>query len=78
MLDEDLAQLYGVETRRPTEQVKRSRERFPTATTCGRHWRTSRRASPSDPRCGPDPIIRSASAAPERPAKTQILTPYRA
>jgi hypothetical protein len=29
MLDEDLAKLYGVETRRLTEQVKRNRERFP-------------------------------------------------
>jgi len=29
MLDEDLAQLYGVETRRLTEQVKRNRGRFP-------------------------------------------------
>ncbi|NQX43176.1 ORF6N domain-containing protein [Pedobacter steynii] len=29
MLDEDLAGLYGVETRRLNEQVKRNRERFP-------------------------------------------------
>lgn len=29
MLDEDLARLYGVETRRLTEQVKRNNERFP-------------------------------------------------
>jgi hypothetical protein len=29
MLDEDLAQLYGVETRRLPEQVKRNIERFP-------------------------------------------------
>lgn len=29
MLDEDLAELYGVETRRVIEQVKRNRERFP-------------------------------------------------
>jgi hypothetical protein len=29
MLDEDLAKLYGVETRRLTEQVKRNQERFP-------------------------------------------------
>ena len=29
MLDEDLAQLYGVETRRLTEQVKRNQDRFP-------------------------------------------------
>lgn len=29
MVDEDLAGLYGVETRRLTEQVKRNRERFP-------------------------------------------------
>lgn len=29
MLDEDLAKLYGVETRRLTEQVKRNVERFP-------------------------------------------------
>jgi hypothetical protein len=29
MLDEDLAALYGVETRRLTEQVKRNQERFP-------------------------------------------------
>jgi hypothetical protein len=29
MLDEDLAQLYGVETRRLNEQVKRNIERFP-------------------------------------------------
>jgi hypothetical protein len=29
MLDEDLAELYGVETRRLTEQVKRNIERFP-------------------------------------------------
>jgi hypothetical protein len=29
MLDEDLAKLYGVETRRLTEQVKRNKERFP-------------------------------------------------
>jgi hypothetical protein len=30
MLDEDLAELYGVETRRLTEQVKRNVERFPS------------------------------------------------
>ncbi len=29
MLDEDLAELYGVETRRLIEQVKRNVERFP-------------------------------------------------
>jgi hypothetical protein len=29
MLDEDLADLYGVETRRLVEQVKRNSERFP-------------------------------------------------
>jgi hypothetical protein len=29
MLDEDLAKLYGVETRRLSEQVKRNKERFP-------------------------------------------------
>ena len=29
MLDEDLAELYGVETRRLNEQVKRNAERFP-------------------------------------------------
>lgn len=29
MLDEDLAVLYGVETRRLTEQVKRNAARFP-------------------------------------------------
>ncbi len=29
MLDEDLAALYGVETRRLNEQVKRNRKRFP-------------------------------------------------
>jgi hypothetical protein len=29
MLDEDLADLYGVETRRLIEQVKRNIERFP-------------------------------------------------
>lgn len=30
MLDEDLAELYGVETRRLNEQVKRNPDRFPT------------------------------------------------
>ena len=30
MLDADLAELYGVPTRRLNEQVKRNRERFPT------------------------------------------------
>ncbi|HVA99515.1 MAG TPA: ORF6N domain-containing protein [Bacteroidia bacterium] len=30
MLDSDLAELYGVETRRLNEQVKRNSERFPT------------------------------------------------
>ena len=29
MLDEDLAEIYGVETRRLNEQVKRNKERFP-------------------------------------------------
>jgi len=29
MLDEDLAELYGVETRRLNEQVKRNIARFP-------------------------------------------------
>ena len=29
MIDEDLAQLYGVETRRLNEQVKRNKKRFP-------------------------------------------------
>lgn len=29
MLDDDLAELYGVETRRLNEQVKRNIERFP-------------------------------------------------
>ena len=29
MLDRDLAELYGVETKRLNEQVKRNRERFP-------------------------------------------------
>lgn len=29
MLDEDLAELYGVETRRLNEQVKRNKDRFP-------------------------------------------------
>lgn len=29
MLDSDLAELYGVETRRMNEQVKRNKERFP-------------------------------------------------
>ncbi len=31
MLDEDLADLYGVETKRLVEQVKRNIERFPAA-----------------------------------------------
>ncbi|HET8714521.1 MAG TPA: ORF6N domain-containing protein, partial [Holophagaceae bacterium] len=30
ILDEDLAELYGVETRRLNEQIKRNRERFPS------------------------------------------------
>lgn len=30
MLDADLAELYGVETRRLNEQVRRNMERFPT------------------------------------------------
>lgn len=30
MLDSDLAELYGVETRRPNEQVKRNIDRFPS------------------------------------------------
>src|SRR6476620_7016832 len=30
MLDEDLAELYGVATKRLNEQVKRNRERFPS------------------------------------------------
>jgi hypothetical protein len=30
MLDEDLAELYGVTTKRLNEQVKRNRERFPS------------------------------------------------
>lgn len=30
MLDEELAKLYGVETKRLNEQVKRNIERFPT------------------------------------------------
>ncbi len=30
MLDRDLAELYGVETKRLNEQVKRNRERFPS------------------------------------------------
>jgi hypothetical protein len=30
LLDEDMAALYGVETRRLNEQVRRNRERFPT------------------------------------------------
>ena len=30
MLDEDLAAIYGVETRRLNEQVKRNRKRFPS------------------------------------------------
>ena len=29
MIDADLAELYGVETKRLNEQVKRNRERFP-------------------------------------------------
>ena len=29
MLDEDLAEMYGVETKRLNEQVKRNRKRFP-------------------------------------------------
>ncbi len=29
MLDEDLAELYGVETKRLNEQVKRNLDRFP-------------------------------------------------
>ena len=29
MFDRDLAELYGVPTKRPNEQVKRNRERFP-------------------------------------------------
>jgi len=29
MLDADLAELYGVETKRLNEQVRRNRERFP-------------------------------------------------
>ena len=29
MLDRDLAELYGVETKRLNEQVKRNNERFP-------------------------------------------------
>ncbi|WP_200800894.1 ORF6N domain-containing protein [Pedobacter caeni] len=29
MLDEDLAESYGVETRRLNEQVKRNKDRFP-------------------------------------------------
>ena len=29
MIDRDLAELYGVETRRLNEQVKRNKERFP-------------------------------------------------
>jgi hypothetical protein len=33
MLDEDLADLYGVETKRLVEQVKRNVERFP-GTSC--------------------------------------------
>lgn len=30
MLDFDLAEIYGVETRRLKEQVKRNKERFPS------------------------------------------------
>ena len=30
MIDNDIAELYGVETRRLNEQVKRNIERFPT------------------------------------------------
>ena len=33
MLDEDLADLYGVETKRLVQQVKRNLKRFP-ATSC--------------------------------------------
>ena len=32
MLDEDLAELYGVTTKRLNEQVKRNRRRFPSLT----------------------------------------------
>ena len=31
MIDSDLAELYGVETRRLNEQVKRNAERFPNS-----------------------------------------------
>ena len=34
MLDKDLAQLYGVETKRLNEQVRRNMERFPEVALC--------------------------------------------
>jgi hypothetical protein len=34
MLDADLAQLYGVSTKRLNEQVKRNRDRFPEDFMC--------------------------------------------
>jgi ORF6N domain len=42
MLDEDLADLYGVETKRLVEQVKRNLERFPEA-SCSSSVRTRSR-----------------------------------
>src|SRR6266849_11025801 len=40
MLDSDLAELYGVTTKRLNEQVKRNIDRFPTdfMTVCPRGW----------------------------------------
>ena len=45
LLDNDLAALYGVETRRLNEQVRRNQERFPEADVRNRdHVQSSQRA----------------------------------
>ena len=59
MLDRDLAALYGVETRRLNEQVRRNRERFPEdflieptpeeATELMSHFATSKRGGHRKP-----------------------------
>lgn len=75
MLDADLAQLYGVETRRLVEQVKRNIERFPADFNIGimRAFVELRRAASSQAAIEKrlDELERDAAARPSAGATPQ-------
>ena len=64
MLDRDLAELYGVTTKRLNEQVRRNRERFPGDFMFQLSWEETRELERNAPltNCGRESSLRSQNA----------------